>query len=394
MLRALRRRRRDPRPDLSVWIRFHRDERLIRRVVELVRPHAGEVIVAADERMPAERLAVVAGARPDRILRVPAVLPAERAVAWIQAQCRGRWALRLDGDEVPGRALLDALPELAADDRFSHYQIPRTWLWGGAGQRLDQRPWWPDHQARLTRNDPALTHIPGRLHTCAEGAGAQRFLETPIHHLVLLLEDQAERRRKAAGYEQAAPGRLMLGLPFNIAYYLPEEHPEPPATALVAPEEEALVEWALAGSDEPAPRFELPAAATTEEVDACWAARPWGPAERTARVLLLDPPAALSAGSRHPLRVRLEQPGPAPLPGGWPDGPQLSAIWSGADGERRPAGAVPAPGPLAPGTATDVELEIRAPHAGHWSLVVRLLDPHGGHVTGAPGATVEVSDER
>ncbi len=380
-------------PELSIWIRFHRDEQLIRRLVEAVRPHAGEVVVAADARVPAERLAVVAAAAPDRILRVPPLMPAERAVAWIQAQCRGRWALRLDGDEVPGRALLDALPELVADDRFSHYQLPRTWLWEGLEQRLDERPWWPDHQARLTRNDPALTYIPGRLHTCAEGVGPRRFPELPIHHLVLLLEDHAERRRKAAGYEHAAPGRLMLDRAFNDAYYLPEELGRAPAVAAVERADVDLLAGVLAGSGDAAAGFRPPEAAAEEEIDAFWAARPWGPRQRAARLSVLDPPASLPAGSDHQLRLLLEHRGGAPWPGGWPDGPRLTATWAGEQGERRPAGAAPTPGPLAPGTATEAELPIRAPGAGRWSLAVALVDPHGDHVASAPELSVEVSGE-
>jgi hypothetical protein len=382
------------RPELTIWIRLHRHERLVRRVVEAVRSHAGEVLVIADAQLPAERLAVVAGAEPDRILRVPSILPAERAVAWIQEQCRGRWVLRLDGDEVPGPALLDALPALIADDRFSHYQVPRTWLWGDARRRLDERPWWPDHQARLTRNDPALTHIPGRMHTCAEGVGPRRFLEAPIHHLVLLLESLAERRQKVAHYERAAPGAQLLGRPFNSAYYLPEELAHAPAVAALERADAESIDAVLQAADAAAGGFRRPRTATAEEVDARWAARPWSAAERAARLEVLVPPAVLPAGSSYTLRIWLEQRARAPWPGGWPDGPRLDATWTDDGGERRPAGAVPTPGPLAPGMSTELELPVRAPGAGRWSLVVRLLDPHGGHVASAPELAIEVTGER
>ena len=71
----------------------------------------------------------------------------------------------------------------------------------------------------------------------------------------------------------------------------------------------------------------------------------------------------------------------------------FSATWAGAQGERRPAGSVPTPGPLAPGMSTEAELPIRAPGAGRWSLAVMLVDPHGGRVAGAPELSVEVSRE-
>lgn len=386
--------RRGGRPRLSIWIRFHRDERLVRRVAEAVRLHADELVVAADERVPAERLAIVAAAEPDRILRVPPLMPAERAVAWIQEQCRGRWALRLDGDELPAAALLEELPRLVADDRFSHYQIPRTWLWGEPGLRLDQRPWWPDHQARLTRNDAALTHIPGTLHTCAEGVGPTRFLETPIHHLVFLLENHAERRRRADSYEQSDPGRTMLGRPFNDAYYLPEELPEPPAVAPLAPADADLVASVLGGSDDapPAQRLRVPRPATADEVDGRWAARPWVPQQRRARLIATAPP-ALPAGSEQRLRVRVEQQAEAAWPGGWPDGPRVTATWSGANGDRVAGGAAPMPGPLAPGMTTDLQLPVEVPGTGRWTLIVALLDPHGAHVASASPVDVEVRDD-
>lgn len=239
------------RPLLSAFIRCHRDPGLVQQVARLLRPRVDELILIADARMPRAELLVLGATGADRLLRAPWIAPPERTNAWAHAQCRGRWVLRLDGDEIPSAQLVRRLPALVADDRFTHYFFPRAWLWPDLGRRLDERPWWPDHQARLVRNDPALAAFPGELHACAEVIGPARHLEWPLLHLDLALSPQERRREKVLAYEAMRAGPRLLGRPFNEAVYLPETHDEPPRTAQLAAEDAELIGRVLAAAATP-----------------------------------------------------------------------------------------------------------------------------------------------
>jgi hypothetical protein len=55
----------------------------------------------------------------------------------------------VDDDEIPSRALLDALPSLVEATDVTHYWLPRRWLFPTADSYLDARPWRPNYQPSL-----------------------------------------------------------------------------------------------------------------------------------------------------------------------------------------------------------------------------------------------------
>src|SRR2546425_3511181 len=121
-------------------------------VLELLRPHAAEIVVALDDRAEggASRLAAVA----DEVVIFPHCDPCDSVIPWLHAKCGGRWILNVDDDEVPSGRLLAHLPELIAAD-VTHWWLPRRWLVRDVETFLDEPPWVPDYQLRLYRNDSA-----------------------------------------------------------------------------------------------------------------------------------------------------------------------------------------------------------------------------------------------
>jgi hypothetical protein len=233
---------------LTVQIRCHEHAERIQRLVAHVRPYAGDVVVAADARMSERDLALIAAAGPVRLLRLPWLPPSNRSIPYLNRRSAGAWVLRLDGDEVPSTALLERLPELVADRRFTHYLVPVVWCWPDLGHRLAERPWTPDVQPRLLRNDPALVHVPARMHSSAVVAGAARILDAlPIHHLDLAVRPLEDRRAKVAAYDRVECGRTVLGRPLNQALYLPEDYAPRPAVLPLPAAERALLERIAAG---------------------------------------------------------------------------------------------------------------------------------------------------
>src|SRR5207244_4612445 len=97
-------------------------------MLSLFRVVADEIFVALDDRAEPDVEAAL-GAVGDRVIRYPYAEPVDRPLAWIHSECRGEWVLTVDDDEVPSRALLDALPELVAADDVTHYWLPRRWLY-------------------------------------------------------------------------------------------------------------------------------------------------------------------------------------------------------------------------------------------------------------------------
>jgi hypothetical protein len=158
--------------------------------------------------------------------RVPA--PVEQALAVVPA---GRWLLLLEDGEVPGRALLDALPELVQATDVTHYRVPRRWLYPAPDSYLDEPPWRPDYQTRLVLNDARLLDFPDDPYRSFDADGPARYLETPIYRLELLRRTVEERRAIAARRERLRPGERAAGLPLHHAFLLPEGRE--PATAPV-----------------------------------------------------------------------------------------------------------------------------------------------------------------
>jgi predicted O-methyltransferase YrrM len=155
----------------------------------------------------------------DRLFRLEPIGTSERALAWLNDQCSGDWILRLDDDELPSAAFVDALPLLMRDRNYTHYWLPRRWVIGDERSRwIAENPWWPDWQLRFFRNLPSLVTFPGRLHTDYEvqGAGGY-FSEGSLYHYALVERNEQARRQKVAQYERISPGNS------KPWYYFPNE---------------------------------------------------------------------------------------------------------------------------------------------------------------------------
>lgn len=241
------------RPRLSATIRFHQHPERAARLVRLVAPHVDEVLVAADERVGPQDLAIVADAQPERILRMAAVRPPERGTPYLATQAPGDWTLRLDEDDVPTPRLLRALRGLTGTSDNVAYRLQRQWVWPDARHYLAQRPWWPDPQLRLTSTDPAAVGYAGSAPAVGRVLGPWHDVDLALLHLPLVTRDRATRETDLAGDEQAASLPAIEGLPFPQAYFVPEVRDPAPRVLALDPEDAAALAWVLDGTGPPPP---------------------------------------------------------------------------------------------------------------------------------------------
>jgi len=156
-----------------------------------LRAVADEIVVAADSRVDPGHLAAYDGVA-DRVVRFEGRPPVDRPRAWLAAQCAGDWLLSVDGDEVPSRALVEALPGLVAATDVAQYWLPRRWLYPDSATWLAESPWWPDFQVRLLRNGPALA-ARAELHAGFVAVLPSRHVDAPLYHLDCVVNDAAAR---------------------------------------------------------------------------------------------------------------------------------------------------------------------------------------------------------
>lgn len=282
------------RPTLSVLMAVHEHGGLAAACLATVRPLADEVIVAFDSRMPRDQLGPLES-MADQLIGFEFSGP-NRFRPWLREQARGDWLLLLDADEMPGSALLSALPELIASRNISGYQFPRWWSYPDPTHRLASEPWHSDRHLRLLRNDGRL-YFPGLKHTGALSAPPIRFVATPFIHLNLIIHSKATRRRVVALYDEQKFGLLTAeGRPLNNAYYLPEEDEEARTVAVPAAEAKRIQSAIDRKNDHRLPRMPLhvtPAA----EVERWWAAAPRDKADYRGEITVLRGPSVIPAGS-------------------------------------------------------------------------------------------------
>ncbi len=333
----------------------------------LLRPVAGELVVAVDERVDESRLAPVA-ALADVLVTYPFADPVERPFAWLHSLCAGDWIFRIDDDEVPSSALLAALR--TPPEHLTHLWVPRRWLWDEQTWLTDD-PWAPDWQLRLVR--PGAARFPGRMHIPIQAEGPHVYLEAPLYHLDLAINDEAQRAAKAQRYERARPGLRLGGLPLNASYYLPELRDSLEVTPIPS-EDRVLIERVRnAPASGPGLRPTL-RRATRREIDVHWAEAQLADEDYRAEIKLARPPSPVSGETRE-IDVRVTNLGGTVWPGGGHGLPEirLSYRWRGLehlDEQLRTA----LPHDVAPHETALVPMVFRAPdEPGTFELVVDLV---------------------
>jgi|GEM_PF-182115 len=369
-------------------------------LLSLVRPFVDEIVLAVDDRAGDDIHEACAGLADQR-LTFEFVPPPCRLVGWLQHQCSADWILRFDDDEIPSRALLDALPELTADRRLTHYGLTRRWLHGDAQTYLLSPPWQPDYQLRLVRNVRGLWRFTGAMHDGAIVLGERGLADLPIYHADLLLLDVEARRRKAERYERLRPDHMHEGAPVN-AIYVPEDWDEL-ATSPVPTADVQLIAGVLGGSPAPASADESRAPAplrhaTFFDVDRFNTQRTISEASYAARIEFVRPVTRIGRAIKREQEVLVHNLGDERWPPGHDGEPliRLGYRW------RRPGagGEVIAEGPrsaftetVAPGASTLATLDLEAPdELGHYILEVDVVHEHVRWFDSAARLAVDVED--
>jgi hypothetical protein len=348
-------------------------------VLATLRDAADEIVVAVDSRADPSAHADVA-AVADRLVVYPYAEPVERATPWLFAQCRGDWALSIDDDEVPSLALLEALPELLADDSVAHFSFPVRWLYPDTASYLDEWPWQPHYAARLLRTDDRLIRFSNEMHRSILTAGPGRFLQVPLWHADALLKPLDDRLAKARRYERERPGLRIAGRAFNYAFYVPELRREPVLAAVPA-DERHHIESVLYATPRAAPSRATVERVTREEIDRFW---PVTDHDAQAGFLeLVDRPPSLVAGEERTLDVRVHNTGTATWPWGWDAVPEVrvASRWLDAAGRELPALEIHAAlaAALPAGRDDLLPVHVRAPEdPGEYTVELGLLQEHAG----------------
>lgn len=219
-----------PVPGLSVCCLTADDPALVAAALGTLRDVADEIVVAVDSRVAPQRLGPLLEVA-DTVVRFAYVDPPERSRPWLVSLCRHRTVLMVDGDEVPGIALVGALPGLVADTATAQFRIARRWCFPDERTWLAERPWWPDFQRRLVVQGPDLD-FDTAVHGGVRAAMPVRHVTEPLYHLACVLTPFAERRARARRYEALRPDLVAVGGgPMNATLYGPEhfatQRPEP-----------------------------------------------------------------------------------------------------------------------------------------------------------------------
>jgi hypothetical protein len=199
-----------------------RDEATVRAILDLLRPVVDEIVLGVDARE-ADRILGTCGDLADRAYVYEFEGTVERYIAWLHHRCSGDWILRLDDDELPSAALMEALPELAGDRRHSLLLTPVRQLFPTRDQFIVSHPWHPDYRPRLVRNVPGLWTFTGKVHSVPIALGERsRIPESPIYHLHFAdPESRDSRIAMAAERERLAPALMTECYPVN-ALSVPE----------------------------------------------------------------------------------------------------------------------------------------------------------------------------
>ena len=368
------------RPTLSFCITTRGPADRARALLELVRPRVDEIVLAVDRNGGQETLEACADLADRRLTyeleRSPVWL-----VGWILHQCRGDWILRLDDDEVPSAALLDALPDLIADRYPTVIQLDRKWLYETPDRYITTFPWSLEHQPRLLRNVPSLWRFEGRVHMSGRWLGEVRTSDLGMYHLLLLNSSIEDRRSKREWYESLVPGLAVEEFPIEDMY-VPEEL-EGIETAVVPEVDRPLIDSMLSPrpatpSGEAGPPVEE---ATLEQIRLYNTDRPVTAGAYSARIEFIEPRAELPPGVLRHFEVRVENLGdelwrPAD---GTPPEIHLAWRWRDlrADRRLREEGRYPFPETLRPGQRSRFPILVRTPSVpGRYALELDVVHEH------------------
>ena len=368
---------------LSVCCLAHGEHSGLLSELERLRPHVEEIVVGVDSRAPHESLSAYAEVA-DRVLPFEYAPPTGRQLGWLHAQCSSRWILRLDHDEVAGESLVRALRDLVTASDVTHYWLPRRWLYPDGGQYLDQRPWTPDYQLRMVRNDPCLLRFPGQLHSQLAVHGPGRYIDVSLYHADCVLHSREEREQKAAAYEQARPGLVVAGRPVNSAYYVPEGWPSARTSVVPAEDRQAIESFLRGGpaSIERVAPWSGPSSASRAEIDRFWEGRTLDSSAYYARLTLLEETIAMYFGEVTTVDVEVANRGNEVWPWGLDSRPEirLSYRWLSHRGEPVEAGEylrTPFPVDVRPGAVERVPVYVMPPRApGTYLLELDLVHEH------------------
>ncbi len=369
------------RPALSVCCLSGMPLARTAEILSLFRGVADEIVCAVDARVPSEEIHPLE-AVADRVIRceLDAVSSSERNLAWLHAQCSGRWILRVDGDEVPSRTLLQRIGELVDGEDVLQYLIPRLWLWPDERHYVDEYPWSYDWQIRLIRNEPAFVRFEGMMHTSVSLALPYRRIDEPLYHLDCLVNSVEDRRAKADRYNLRRPGHVTeRGFPVN-GFYVPEDF-STHAPAPVPSDDLKAIEAVMTASARSTRRAgkALPLA-TLEETDRYWAGRVFNDDAYQARIQVLEPLQEISTGQRRDVLVKIHNDGSETWPwGDFPPTIRPASRWFLSDGQtihvEGPRAALTAD--LHPGTSAIASVAVDAPDIpGDYVLELNLVHEH------------------
>src|ERR1700704_2796246 len=237
------------RPTVSFAVTSGGPAPRVRALLEMVRPHVDEVVLAVDRAGDLSALAACADLA-DRRLSYELEGPPSELIGWIRSRCAGDWILQLDDDEVPSADLLAALPVLMGERRPLGYGLLRRWVYPDSDRYLATAPWGVESLERLVRNVPGAWRFDGRVHRTPCAGAEMRHVALAFYHLDLLAQPEAARRAKAVDYETQDPGIAYRGLSAT-ALYIPAPCPDL-ETASVPTPDIALVDALLSPKDPPA----------------------------------------------------------------------------------------------------------------------------------------------
>jgi hypothetical protein len=359
------------RQTLSVCCLANSPGPFLRAALAPLREIADEVLIAIGGTVSEEDLGCY-GEIADRIFSIEFDF-LERHLAWLHAQCRGDWILRLDGDEIPSSAMLAEVLAAIEDHRVSSVGFARRHPFPTVEHYLVQEPWYPDFQVRLVRNDGSL-RFSGQLHTAAERTLPARMVEAPLYHLPFLLGGAEERMARAERYERIRPGLVLpAGLP--LARAMRPESLSGLATAPTPADDRQQIEAALSASG-PGRGSLAATPVSLRDMDAFWAGRVLPESAYQASIELIGTPVPFSPGERRPVYFRVRNGGSEEW--GWDPsiGPYIHVVHRLLDESRTPLGDWQ---PsfftewVKPGATTVVPGAIEAPtNPGHYLLDVKI----------------------